>query len=259
MRKGAASHTARRVAAHRLDYARVETPYSDPAADTALARDVADGLRPDANRMHEYLRTRTAFFDQVVVRSIDRGIRQIVIGGAGYDGRAFRYARRGVRWFEVDHPATQADKLDRVGRLGIDARHVRFVAADFADGPVADLLRAAGLDSRRPALFLLEGVAVYLDEPVLERVLAQFRRVTVTGSPLAISVSPASAGQARERFAQSVAAMGEPVRSILTAEQARAVLARNGWLVTDPGQPGRQRLRTAGLLVARAARYQDGG
>jgi methyltransferase (TIGR00027 family) len=199
MRENTASHTARRVAAHRLDYVRVETPYGDPAADIALARDVADGLRPDASRMHEYLRARTAFFDQVVVRSIDRGIRQVVVGAAGYDGRAFRYAMRGVRWFEVDHPATQADKLDRVGRLGIDARHVRFTAADFATSPVAGLLRAAGLDSRQPALFL-----------------------------------------------------GEPVRSMLTPERARAVLARNGWLVTDPGQPGRQR-RTAGLLVARAS------
>jgi methyltransferase (TIGR00027 family) len=258
MRENTASRTARGVAAHRLDYARVETPYGDPAADTALARDVADGLRPEASRMHEYLRTRTAFFDQVVVGSIDRGIGQIVVGAAGYDGRAFRYAGRGVRWFEVDHPATQADKLDRVGRLGIDARHVRFVAADFAVGPVADLLRAAGLDSRRPALFLLEGVAAYLDEPVLERVLAQFRRVTVTGSPLAISVSSGSAGPARERLAQLVAAMGEPLRSVLTAEQARAVLARNGWLVTDPEQPGLPRPATAGLLVAHAARYQDG-
>jgi methyltransferase (TIGR00027 family) len=251
MRENTASHTARRVAAHRLDYARVEAPYGDPAADIALACDVAGGLRPDANRMHEYLRARTAFFDRVVVGSIDRGIGQIVVGAAGYDGRAFRYAKRGVRWFEVDHPATQADKLDRLGRLGIDAGHVRFVAADFAVGPVADLLRAAGLDSRQPALFLLEGVAVYLDEPVLERALAQFRQATVTGSPLAISALTL-AGQARERFAESVAAMGEPVRSMLTAEQVRAVLARNGWLVTDSAHPGRERPRTAGLLTARA-------
>ncbi len=65
---------------------------------------------PKHNRMHEYLRARTAFFDQAVVDSIDSGVRQVVIGGAGYDGRALRYAKPGVRWFEVDHPSTQADK-----------------------------------------------------------------------------------------------------------------------------------------------------
>lgn len=250
MQDGNASQTARRVAAHRLDYERIETPYGDPAADVALARNVADGVRVTQNRMHEYLRARTAFFDRTVVTSIDHRVTQVIVGAAGYDGRAFRYAKHGVHWFEVDHPATQADKRERIGRLGIDARHVRFVAADFATDPVADLLLSAGLDPRKPALFLLEGVAVYLDRPVLERVLGQFRDVTVNGSLLAISVSPlhAADAQARDRFQASVAAMGEPARLVLAPEQAFALLAGAGWQVAE----GRDRLRPAGLLLARA-------
>jgi hypothetical protein len=122
----------------------------------------------------------------VVVSSIGHRVGQVVVGAAGYDGRAFRYARPGVRWFEVDHPATQADKLARIARLG--------------------------LNTSRVTLFLLEGVAVYLEQPVLERVLGEFRAVTVAGSPLAISVSAGSARSA-----------------------------------------GRERLRSAGLLLARAA------
>jgi hypothetical protein len=102
--------------------------------------------------MHEYIRARTAFFDRVVVSSIDRGIAQVVIGGAGYDGRAFRYAKPGVRWFEVDHPATQADKLERITRLGLATPQVSFIAADFTADPVAEPLIAAGLDPARPAL-----------------------------------------------------------------------------------------------------------
>ncbi|WP_300613992.1 SAM-dependent methyltransferase [Trebonia sp.] len=249
MDEGTASRTARSVAAHRLDFARAETPYGDPDADVALARDVTDGLAAPHTRMHDYLRGRTAFFDHVVVRSIERGVAQVVVGAAGYDGRAFRYAKPGVRWFEVDHPATQADKLARIARLGIDARHVRFVAADFARAPVAGLLAAAGLDPRSPALFLLEGVAVYLDTDVLERVLGQFRAATVDGSVLAISVSLASAqGQARERFRASVAALGEPARSVLVPQEAARLLAGQGWRVIE----ARDRLRAAGLLTARA-------
>jgi methyltransferase (TIGR00027 family) len=239
------------VAAHRLDYDRLQAPYGDPAADDALARDVAAGMGAPGGRMHDYLRARTAFFDRVVVNSVDHGIRQVVVGAAGYDGRALRYASRGVRWFEVDHPATQADKLERIARLRLDAAHVRFVAADFAADPVAELLRAAGLDDRRPALFLLEGVAVYLDLPVLERVLAAFREVTAAGAPLAISVlflAEASAAD-RGRFREAVARMGEPARSELTPEQARGLLAGAGWQVTE----ARGRLRSAGLLLARAA------
>ena len=249
MNEGRASATARRVAAHRLDYDRLQAPYGDPAADDALARDVAAGMDAPGGRMHDYLRARTAFFDRVVVNSVDHGIRQVVVGAAGYDGRALRYASRGVRWFEVDHPATQADKLERIARLRLDAAHVRFVAADFTADPVAGLLRAAGLDDRRPALFLLEGVAVYLDLPVLERVLAAFREVTTAGAPLAISVLLAGASAAdRGRFQEAVARMGEPARSELTPEQAHGLLAGAGWQVTE----ARARLRYAGLLLARA-------
>src|ERR1035441_5888448 len=115
---GGPSVTARHVAAHRLGFTRVPAPYGDPAADDALAADVAAGREAPLNRMHDYLAARTAFFDRIVVAAIGRGVRQIVVGAAGYDGRALRYAKPGVRWFEVDHPATQRDKLTRLERLG---------------------------------------------------------------------------------------------------------------------------------------------
>ena len=252
MRDDAPSQTARGVAAHRLRYERLEAPYGDPAADEVLTRDVADGLvRGPGSPRHEYLRARTAFFDRVVVSSLDRRVRQVVVGAAGYDGRAFRYAKPGVRWFEVDHPATQADKLARIARLGLDTSHIAFVAADFAVDPVADLLTAAGLDTSRATLFLLEGVAVYLEQSVLEQVLGEFRAVTVAGSPLAISVSSENAQSAdRERFRAAVASVGEPVRSTLSPAAARELLAGAGWQVPEEG---RDRLRSAGLLLARAA------
>jgi methyltransferase (TIGR00027 family) len=175
MEDGGSSVTARRVAAHRLGFTRVATDYGDPAADEALSADVAAGQAAPANGMHDYLAARTSFFDRTVVSAIDRGVQQVVVGAAGYDGRAFRYARPGVRWFEVDHPATQRDKLERLGRLGIAAPHVRFAEADFTRDPLTDRLRAAGLDTGAPSLFLLEGVAVYLVPAVLETVLDQFR------------------------------------------------------------------------------------
>ena len=266
MEDGGPSVTASRVAAYRLGFARVATGYGDPAADEALAADVAAGRAAPANRMRDYLAARTSFFDRTVVGALDRGVRQVVAGAAGYDGRAFRYAKPGVRWFEVDHPATQRDKLGRLERLGIAASHVRFVEADFTRDPVADRLRAAGLDPEAPGLFLLEGVAVYLEPAVLEDVLGQFRQVAAPGSRLAISVSlsrpPGDAGRAR--FQATVAALGEPARSTFEAGQAEALLARTGWrLVADSGDDqradgqqtiaGRGRLRSAGLLLASPA------
>src|SRR5215472_7925270 len=118
VRDGIASHTARGVAARRVGFERVLADYGDPEADLALSRDVAAGLEPAPGRMHEYIRARTAFFDRVVVKAIDAGTRQVVVGAAGYDARSLRYAKPGIQWFEVDHPATQADKLERLARLG---------------------------------------------------------------------------------------------------------------------------------------------
>jgi methyltransferase (TIGR00027 family) len=250
MKDGTASHTARRVAAHRLEYERVAADYGDPAADRALTEDVAAGQEPTPGRMHEYLRARTAFFDQTVVNALDRGVRQVVIGGAGYDGRALRYAKPGVRWFEVDHPATQADKRERLTRLAIDTRSIRFIPADFTTDPIAEPLIAAGLDAARPALFLLEGVAVYLDPLVVARVLSEFRAVAAGGSLLAISVSVASSkSDTRARFRERVAAHGEPARSEFSHDEARDLLAAAGWDLRDASE----RQRALGLLLADAA------
>jgi methyltransferase (TIGR00027 family) len=260
MEDGGPSQTARHVAAHRLDFTRVPADYGDPAADQALAVDVAAGRQAPASRMHDYLAARTAFFDRAVTGALGRGVAQVVVGAAGYDGRAFRYAKPGVRWFEVDHPATQRDKLRRLGRLGIDASHVRFVEADFTRDPVAGRLRAAGLDPEAPSLFLLEGVAVYLEPAVLEDVLGQFRQVAAPGSSLAISVSLSRprGDSARARFQATVAALGEPARSTFEAAEAEALLARTGWpLAPTTGDDrqaaaGRDRLRVVGLLLASA-------
>ena len=105
------SITAQRVAAYRLGFARAPAPFGDPEAEERLARDVAGvGDFDRSERMERYLRARTAFFDRVVVGALERGVTQVVVVGAGYDGRALRYAKPGVRWFEVDHPATHADK-----------------------------------------------------------------------------------------------------------------------------------------------------
>src|SRR5690348_6903370 len=260
MEDGGPSQTARRVAAHRLDFTRVPANYGDPAADEALAVDVAAGRQAPASRMHDYLAARTAFFDRAVTGALGRTVAQVVVGAAGYDGRAFRYAKAGVRWFEVDHPATQRDKLRRLERLGIDASHVRFVEADFTRDPVADRLRAAGLYPDTPSLFLLVWVAAYLVPAVLVDVSRQLRLVAAPGSGLAITVSLSRprGDSARARFQATVAALGEPARSTFEAAEAEALLTRTGWQLAaatgDDRQAavGRDRLRVAGLLLASA-------
>ena len=68
--------------------------------------------------MELWLALRVAYLDRLVGLAVDRlSIRQVVILGAGYDTRAARLPRAGVTFFEVDHPATQAAKRERLAKL----------------------------------------------------------------------------------------------------------------------------------------------
>ena len=251
MKPGTASRTAQRVAAHRLTFERVPFPSGDPDAEERLARDVAGRLRPRSSEgMVKYLAARTSFFDRVVVNALDREVTQVVVAGAGYDGRSLRYAKPGVKWFEVDHPDTQEDKRMRLRRLAIETPDVTFVPAEFGDRRFAAAILERGYDPHKPSLFLCEGVAVYLDPPVLESLLREMRQVACSGSRLAISLSLAGVDSARRtRFQLAVAAMGEPARNTLTVDDADALLTTTGWRAVTRAPESHVRLRL-GFVVA---------
>lgn len=127
---------------------------------------------------------RTAFFDSVVERYLT-DIRQLVILGAGFDTRAFRLPNDPrVRTFEVDAPKTQAVKLEVLKKSGIESSRVTFVPADFEKDDWLARLVAAGFDPRRPALFLWEGVTMYLDRAAVEDTLRKIAS-TANGSVVA--------------------------------------------------------------------------
>jgi O-methyltransferase involved in polyketide biosynthesis len=65
-----------------------------------------------------------------------------VVVGAGYDGRAIRFASPGVRFFEVDHPATQLDKRARLASVGVVLPDVVFLPIDLLQDNLRSALRA---------------------------------------------------------------------------------------------------------------------
>ena len=258
MNIGQPSETARRVAAQRLHFERLPAPFGDPASDDALATSVAAGVAARGT-LTRYLEARTRFFDRVVVGALDAGIDQAVVGAAGYDGRCLRYAKPGVKWFEVDHPSTQADKRARLEVLGIPTDHVRFVAANFETDDVAAGLTRAGLDAQAPSVFMLEGVAVYLERATLASVLRQLRSVAGPGSRLAISLSVSAdsgGGQLRRAaFRAAVEALGEPARSTVTPDEVDSFLGGCGWSAVETDSDPQGRARSAGLVLAEPVAY----
>lgn len=249
MREGAPSLTAQRVAAARAGFDRVPADHGDPAAEARLAQDIAaSATAPLSEQMTRYLRARTAFFDRAVVNAIDRGHRQVLIIGAGYDGRALRYAKPRVRFFEVDHPDTQRDKIARLDRLGLDRHGIVFVSFDLRRSGLAATLRQVGFQPGAPAVVLCEGLLVYLDVPVLERLLDELRALAAPGTRLALSCSPRgrTASPEHDRFQDRVRALGEPARNAIDVDALYALLGEQRWrTVALP-----DRTTAAGFVVA---------
>ena len=115
---------------------------------------------------------RTAYIDEAVTSAIGRGIRQLVILGAGFDCRAHRIEGLAhVQVFEVDRAATQAEKRARV-----PAGSVRYVPVDFLREDAFAKLVDFGWQRGEPTLIIWEGVTNYLTEDAVARVLAEVGR-----------------------------------------------------------------------------------
>lgn len=114
---------------------------------------------------------RQTFLDQIVEKNLGL-ITQFVILGAGFDTRPYRLPKdTPVRSFEVDTPKTQAIKRALLTKTSVDAGRVNFVAADFEKDDWLEKLVESGFDPAKPALFLWEGVTIYLDRQAVEATL----------------------------------------------------------------------------------------
>ena len=119
-----------------------------------------------------FLAARDRYIDDTLQGFLDEGIDQLVILGAGYDSRAYRFARTGVKIFEVDHPATQEDKLVKVQTVfGKVPEHVVYVPVDFNTQSLEERLLECGYDPTQKTLFIWQGVTMYLNREAVDSTL----------------------------------------------------------------------------------------
>jgi methyltransferase (TIGR00027 family) len=155
-----------------------EPLFVDPwAAQIAGADGEAIAARVDTTfpPMETWLALRVGYLDRLVGMAVDQlSIRQIVILGAGYDTRAARLPRAGTTFFEVDHPATQAAKRERLARLsGYPVEAARYVTCNFEREDPIERLAATGFAAAEPALVIWEGVVPYLTEGAIRATAAR--------------------------------------------------------------------------------------
>jgi methyltransferase (TIGR00027 family) len=129
---------------------------------------------------------RTRFIDDLVREAIRTGAQQLVLLGAGFDSRPYRLEEaRGISVFEVDHPATQRTKCERLqDSLGSLPRNIRFVAVDFEKDNLERELARADFDDKTPAVVVWEGVVSYLTELAVRGTLSTLSRLLPPSSRL---------------------------------------------------------------------------
>src|SRR5215471_12009912 len=135
--------------------------------------------------MSNLMLVRTRFVDEQLQRAIDEGATQVVILGAGFDTRAYRFAGilRDKSVFEVDYRSTQELKKRRLqSALESVPSFVHFTEIDFKVDSLKDVLARAGYRPDKKAFFIWEGVSFYLSEDAVRATLTTIASYSAPGS-----------------------------------------------------------------------------
>lgn len=185
---------------------------------------------------------RHAFIDEHLVRALDEGAEQVVILGAGYDSRAYRFARevRERPVYEVDLPPLSRHKAVLVASRPDLFGHasIRRVEIDFRTQSLPDRLRGKGFTTGARTFVAWEGVVPYLSQKAVADTLSSLAALCGAGSTLTMDLWDGVGGHDRYRALRRLAArslswIGEPVSFGMPAEQMADLLAEHGWRVFD--------------------------
>jgi len=250
-----ASRTAVGVAVHRAAHLLLDDPppiLNDTIAlrllgpgGTELVAHLSDRLRsPYALAFRSHLVLRSRYAEDVLAESAAAGVGQFVSLGAGMDTFAYRQPAwaGSLRLFEVDHPASQAAKIERLVAAEVPIPpNLAFVPVDLDVDGLGDALERAGFDRARPAVVASLGVLMYL-RPETVGSIFDFVAGLAPGSRFAFTFArPAIPG--RDRLAEAAARHGEPWLTRFTPEALVGELRRHGLTDVELLEPERAQER----------------
>jgi methyltransferase (TIGR00027 family) len=216
----------------------------EPRDVAAITTDPGPFDTPTLRRLRAGIALRSRYAEDCVADAVGHGVRQYVILGAGLDSFAYRnpFPPDALRVFEVDHPATQAWKRERLATAGIGAAaSPTFVPVDFEHEAVAPALAARGFDAGAPAIISWLGVMMYLTRDAIRQTFAWVASLA-PGSMIVFtyiaqpSSSDRAARAAFDGLAAHAAAQGEPwITSFEPPELARELDDVGLALVEDLG------------------------
>jgi methyltransferase (TIGR00027 family) len=238
MKDNSPSRTAQGAAMHRAAHQLLDRPpiFEDPYALRIVGPEAEAELRgrdsrhagPRGRGLRAFIAARSRFSEDALAKAVEQGVPQYVLLGAGLDTFAYRAAETYPRLavFEVDHPATQGWKRERLSDAGIAVPPtLTFAPVNFESETLADGLARVGFDANKPALFAWLGVVPYLTR---DAIMATLRFIAALPRGSEVIFDYGEPPQMRDGILQRaaltammlrVAAAGEPFRSFFTPDE----------------------------------------
>lgn len=202
--------------------------------------------------IHTEIILRARYAEDRLMDAVSAGIGQYVILGAGLDSFSMRQdgLLDTLRIFELDHPATQAMKRDKVSSVfgGIPANLV-FVPIDFETDHLDDALVRAEFDPQTPSFFSWLGTTYYLTKDAIRETLARIAGVAAPGSRMVLDYKidrdlvPVESLPFADRLDRFVARRGEPMISTFTPGELRDDMSGFGFEEVEAVTAGDQKRR----------------
>jgi methyltransferase (TIGR00027 family) len=197
-----------------------------------LMRKLSDAVEPGGAL---FVLVRKLWLEERVRAALGGGHGQVAVLGAGYDTLCLRLAAAhpGARFFELDHPDTQAVKRRALETHDALPPAVTLAPLDLAVGLPDAALEAAGWDAAVRGVVVAEGVLMYLTPEVLDGLFAALARVLAPGSRFLFTLVDRRRLDDPEshtaRTAKLLAVSGEPLRSSIDPGELAAFLSARGF------------------------------
>jgi methyltransferase (TIGR00027 family) len=196
---------------------------------------ISNRVRPG---LGSFVIARSRYMDDYLQTCINSGLEQLVILGAGYDSRAYRFneLKEGIKVFEVDHPATQKAKMEKLKKIfGNLPDHVIFISIHFNREKLHKKLFENGYDKTLKTLFIWEGVTYYITAEAVDETLAFLANNSGTGSSIIFDYLPpsvvnrASELKGAKGVRKQVERSGEPLTFGIEEETIEEFLFKRGF------------------------------
>jgi methyltransferase (TIGR00027 family) len=177
---------------------------------------------------------RSRYAEDRLADAASRGVSQYVILGAGLDTFAYRAPGplAAVRVFEVDTPASQSWKRNRLAEVNIAVPPTCvFVACDFETQSLAEVFAQSSFEGGKPAFVSWLGVTQYLNRSAIVETL---RWIAGLGEATEIVITycvPDARSDPSVRIAEQ---MGAPFLSLFATDDMVNLLHETGFAATRP-------------------------